>query len=104
MKSLLSIAFGALLAVSFLTACGSNGTAPKSDAGPTDAGHDSGPPPPVDTGPPVCMDSQCFSGNKCLPDQTGKVQCQLPCAAQPNQTPPPDAGAGACPFNYTCTD
>ncbi len=109
MKSSLSVILGLALASLALTACSSSSSPSKTDGGPTDAGHDSGHDVgTVDTGPPPCMDSQCYTGNKCLPDSTGNVQCQLPCNLQPGQPPggvaTPGQTPSACPFNYTCTD
>jgi hypothetical protein len=97
MKSFLSRFLGVGLPASIIAACSSSpGTV--SDAGPPqEASH-------VDAGPPPCDDSKCYSGNKCLPDATGNVSCQLPCNLQYGQTPQAGQTALACPFNYTCTD
>lgn len=48
---------------------------------------------PSDAGPPPCITSECYAGDKCLDDGTGNVQCRLPCASQSD-----------CPPNYTCTE
>jgi hypothetical protein len=106
MKPYLSTILGIALplaVVAVSAACSSSSNNTVTDGG-TDAGHDSGPPPPVDTGPPPCVDSQCYTGNKCLPDAMGNVQCQLPCNLQYQQPPQPGQPSEPCPFNYTCTD
>jgi hypothetical protein len=53
---------------------------------------DSGHPPPVDTGPPPCVQANCLKGNQCLADEAGVESCQLPCTAQSD-----------CPWDYTCS-
>ncbi len=99
MKSYPSAVLGVLFPVGFIAACSSGGAGNNMDGG-TDSGHVVH----VDAGPPPCVDSKCFSGNKCLPDTMGNVSCQLPCNLQYGQTPQPGQTASACPFNYTCTD
>jgi hypothetical protein len=98
---LLGIGLPLTVAFAFLGAC-SSGSATPTDAGTEAARHDAGQ--PVDTGPPPCVESKCFPGNKCLPDDKGNVGCQLPCSAQYGQTPPDGGAGGACPLNTTCTD
>jgi hypothetical protein len=44
-----------------------------------------------DTGPAPCVQSHCLTGNMCLPDSTGLVECRLPCTTQAD-----------CPWDYTC--
>jgi hypothetical protein len=88
MRSFLSRVLGLAipLFVGVIAACSSS----SNPVTPTDSGTDA----PVikDVGPPPCVESNCLTGNMCLPDTTGVVECRLPCTSQAD-----------CPWDYTCT-
>jgi hypothetical protein len=106
MKAFLSTILSIGLSTTLLAACSGSGSG-TADGGMEashggDAGKDTAP--PVDTGPPPCIEKNCDVGNKCLPDSMGVVACQLPCNSQYGQSPPPGQKSMPCPLNYTCTD